>query len=67
MLLARAYDRSAQLHGSGRELRAVLARDPVDAYAHPMLGRTLERQSRTAEAAPWLRLAGALTAERDGA
>ncbi|MFM9370008.1 tetratricopeptide repeat protein [Streptomyces sp. Da 82-17] len=63
MLLARAYYHSAQLGRAEAELRAVIERDPVDSYAHLMLGRTLERQSRKEEAAPWLRMAGAFEAE----
>jgi predicted Zn-dependent protease len=61
LLLARAYYHSAQLSRAEAELRAVLERDPVESYAHLMLGRTLERQGRTAEAAPHLRLASAMT------
>ncbi|MDQ8703943.1 tetratricopeptide repeat protein [Streptomyces sp. LHD-70] len=63
MLLARAYYHSAQLGRAEAELRLVIERDPVDAYAHLMLGRTLERQSRKEEAEPWLRMAGAFAAE----
>ncbi|NBE53271.1 tetratricopeptide repeat protein [Streptomyces boluensis] len=63
LLLARAYYHSAQLRRAEAELRTLIARDPVDSYAHLMLGRTLERQSRAAEAAPWLRMAGAFTDE----
>ncbi|WP_405584674.1 tetratricopeptide repeat protein [Streptomyces sp. NBC_01190] len=65
MLLARAYYHSAQLRRAERELRAVIERDPVEHYAHLMLGRTLERQGRKDEAAPWLRLAGALSGDAD--
>ena len=61
LLLARAYYHSAQLKRAEEQLRVVIERDPVDHYAHLMLGRTLERQSRAAEAAPWLRMAGALS------
>jgi Tfp pilus assembly protein PilF len=42
------------------QLREVIARDPVEAYAHLVLGRTLQRQSRQAEAAPMLRIGAAL-------
>lgn len=59
LLLARAYFHSAQLKHAEEHLRAIVDRDPVDHYAHLMLGRTLERQSRHEEAAPWLRLAAA--------
>ncbi|HEY5833716.1 tetratricopeptide repeat protein [Streptomyces sp.] len=63
LLLARAYYHSAQLRRAEEELRAVIERDPVEHYAHLMLGRTLERQGRGEEAAPWLRMAGALAGE----
>ncbi|MCD0447625.1 tetratricopeptide repeat protein [Actinocorallia sp. API 0066] len=57
LLLARAYFHSAQLRRAEAELRAVLDLDPTEAYAHLMLGRTLQRQSRDAEAVPHLRMA----------
>jgi predicted Zn-dependent protease len=60
LLLARAYYHSAQLRRAEEQLREVVTRDPVEHYAHLMLGRTLERQNRHEEAAPWLRLASAL-------
>ncbi|MFE9248960.1 tetratricopeptide repeat protein [Streptomyces sp. NPDC007088] len=63
MLLARSYYHSAQLGRAERELRAVLERDPVEHYATLMLGRTLERQGRDADAAPYLRLASAMSGE----
>lgn len=63
LLLSRAYYHSAQLRRAEEELRAVLDRDPVEHYAHLMLGRTLERQGRDTEAVPWLRMAGALSGE----
>ncbi len=59
LLLARAYYHSAQLRRAEEQLRDVLDRDPVEHYAHLMLGRTLERQGRHDEAARWLRLADA--------
>lgn len=59
LLLARAYYHSAQLSRAERELRAILERWPVEDYAQLMLGRTLERQGRAAEAAPYLRIAAA--------
>jgi predicted Zn-dependent protease len=61
LLLARAYFHSAQLGRAESELREVLSRDPVGDYAHLLLGRTLQRQSRHAEAATHLRLAEAMT------
>lgn len=61
--LARAYFHSARLHKAEEQLRKIIARDPVDDYAHLMLGRTLERQGRHDEAAPWLRMATAFTGD----
>lgn len=63
LLLARAYYHSAQLRRAEEQLREVIARDPVERYAHLMLGRTLERQGRDEDAAPWLRVAAALGAD----
>ncbi|WP_439656792.1 tetratricopeptide repeat protein [Lentzea sp. HUAS TT2] len=60
LLLARAYYHSAQLGKAEAQLRVIVDRDPVEHYAHLLLGRTLERQGRPEEAAPWLRLAAAL-------
>lgn len=59
LLLARAYYHSAQLGRAEEQLREIIDRDPVEHYAHLMLGRTLERQGRHDEAAPWLRMAEA--------
>lgn len=61
LLLARAYYHSAQLGRAEEQLRTLVDRDPVDDYAHLMLGRTLERQGRHDEAAPWLRMAAAFS------
>ena len=63
MLLARACYHSAQLTRAEAQLRAIIDRDPVDHYAHLMLGRTLQRQGRGEQAAPWLRMAGAFAGE----
>lgn len=63
LLLARSYYHSAQLHRAETELRTILNLNPVEDYAHLMLGRTLERQNRPAEAAPHLRMATAMTGE----
>ncbi|SEP69420.1 Tetratricopeptide repeat-containing protein [Streptomyces sp. yr375] len=63
LLLARAYYHSAQLRRAESELRVIVERDPVEHYARLMLGRTLERQGRHAEAAPHLRLASALAGD----
>ena len=58
--LAMAYFGSAQLGKAEAHLRELVERDPSDHYAHHLLGRTLERQSRPAEALPHLRLAQAM-------
>lgn len=63
LLLARAHYHSARLKKAETELRAVLERDPVEQYATLMLGRTLERQGRPAEAAPYLRVAAAMAGD----
>jgi Tfp pilus assembly protein PilF len=63
LLLARAYYHSAQLRRAEEQLREVIDRDPVEHYAHLLLGRTLQRQSRHDEAAPWLRMAAAFAGE----
>ncbi|MFE7132108.1 tetratricopeptide repeat protein [Streptomyces sp. NPDC057638] len=63
LLLARTYYHSAQLTRAETELRAILERHPVEHYALLMLGRTLERQGRAQDAAPYLRLAAAMSGE----
>ncbi|MFJ2747164.1 tetratricopeptide repeat protein [Streptomyces sp. NPDC087297] len=63
LLLARAYYHSAQLSRAEHELRAILERWPVEDYAQLMLGRTLERLGRAAEARPHLRMAAAMAGE----
>ena len=63
LLLARAYYHSAQLAKAEAQLRVIVDRDPVEHYAHLLLGRTLERQGRSEEAGPWLRLAAAFGGE----
>lgn len=65
LLLARAYYHSAQLRRAEGELRNVLERDPVESYATLMLGRTLERQGRDAEAVPYLRMAAAMSGDAE--
>jgi hypothetical protein len=62
LLLARAYYHSAQLRRAEEQLRVVIDRCPVEHYAYLMLGRTLERQGREAEAGQWLRAAEAFAA-----
>ncbi|MEW2071846.1 tetratricopeptide repeat protein [Streptomyces sp. NPDC007346] len=69
LLLARSYYHSARLGRAEEELRAILELDPVESYARLMLGRTLERQGRQAEAATHLRMAAAFHGDfgsRDG-
>ncbi|MFI7008252.1 tetratricopeptide repeat protein [Streptomyces sp. NPDC050145] len=63
LLLARSYYHSAQLRRAETELREIVERDPVEHYARLMLGRTLERQGRDAEAAPHLKMASALAGD----
>ncbi|MGI5283286.1 tetratricopeptide repeat protein [Nonomuraea polychroma] len=63
LLLARAYYHSAQLGRAEAELRVILDRDPAEGYACLLLGRTLQRQNRTKEAEPYLRLHAAMTGE----
>ncbi|MFD3816627.1 tetratricopeptide repeat protein [Streptomyces rubiginosohelvolus] len=63
LLLARSYYHSARLGKAEEELRRILELDPVEAYAHLMMGRTLERQGRSADAAPHLRMAEVLTGD----
>ncbi len=58
--LALAYFASAQLRGAETQLRVLIDRDPSDHYAQHLLGRTLERQNRPADALPHLRLALAM-------
>ncbi len=59
--LALACFASAQLSRAETHLRRLVDRDPSDHYAHHLLGRTLERQNRAAEALPHLRLADAMS------
>lgn len=63
LLLGRAYYRSAQLRRAEEELTRAVELAPADAYARALLGRTLQRQSRHAEALVHLRLAAALDPE----
>ncbi|MFJ6756064.1 MULTISPECIES: tetratricopeptide repeat protein [unclassified Streptomyces] len=63
LLLARAYYHSAQLSRAEHELRGILERWPVEDYAQLMLGRTLERLGRAAEARPYLRVAAAMAGD----
>ncbi|MFB7918226.1 tetratricopeptide repeat protein [Streptomyces sp. NPDC056061] len=65
LLLARAYYHSARLGRAETQLRVILERDPVEPYARLMLGRTLERQGRSAEASGHLRMAAAFSGDFD--
>jgi predicted Zn-dependent protease len=64
-LLARAYYHAAMLRRAEQQARELVERWPVDAYAHILLARSLQRQSRHDEALPHLRLAAALTGDDD--
>ncbi|EON22514.1 hypothetical protein CF8_3698 [Nocardioides sp. CF8] len=57
LLLARSYYHSALLGPAIEAAREVLAIDPQEAYAHLLIGRSLQRQSKPDEAAPHLKLA----------
>lgn len=59
--LALAHFQSAALGRAEGVLTALVDLDPSDGYARLLLGRTLSRQSRHAEALPQLRLAAVLT------
>jgi predicted Zn-dependent protease len=60
LLLARAYFHSAQLRRAEEQLRDLIERNPSDHYVRFVLGRTLERQNRPADALPHLRMAAAM-------
>ena len=57
MLLARAYFHSAQFGRAEATLTQLIEESPTDGYAHLLLGRTLQRAGRHAEAARPLALA----------
>jgi Tfp pilus assembly protein PilF len=59
--LALAYFATAQLNRARAELSVLVERDPSDHYSHHVLGRTLERLGRPAEALPHLRIAAAMS------
>jgi Flp pilus assembly protein TadD len=61
-LLARSYFGSAQLGRAEEALTRLVELAPTNAWARRALARTLERQSRTAEAAVHHRVADALGA-----
>ena len=57
LLLARAYFHSAQFGRAEATLLRIIEESPTDAYAHLLLGRTLQRAGRHADAARPLALA----------
>ena len=63
LLLARAYYHAALLKPAEEQLLEVLEREPTEYYAHLMMARTLERQSRADEAVKHRRIAAALTGD----
>ena len=63
MLLARAQFHAAHLTKAEETCRAILEDHPTESYAALLLGRSLERQSRKAEAALVMARARALGAE----
>jgi predicted Zn-dependent protease len=63
LLLARAYYHAALLKPAEEQLLEVIERAPTEYYAHLMLARTLERQSRAEEAVKHRRIAAALTGD----
>lgn len=60
LLAARAYYHSAQLHRAESALNKVVQLDPTDHYARFVLGRTLQRLGRPAEALTQIRMAAAM-------
>lgn len=62
-LRAWAYLLRAQLERAETELRSLVEDDPSDVWSRHALGRSLERQSRYADALPHLRLAAAMTGD----
>lgn len=61
LLLARAYYHSAQLGRAQATLEHLVELAPTDHYARFLLGRTLERRNRPAEALTHYQLALAMT------
>jgi predicted DsbA family dithiol-disulfide isomerase len=60
LLAARAFYASAQLGRARAALEELVSEHPTDAYAHVLLGRTLQRLGRPEEAEPHMRVGGAL-------
>jgi len=65
LLAGRAYLQSAQLDRAEQAFRRVLEHHPSDHYARFALGRTLQRQSRLAEARAQLAMAAAMNPTAD--
>lgn len=61
--LARSYYHSASLPLAEKESRAILDEDPTNVYVGLLLARTLERQSRHAEATSRRRMLAAMTGD----
>ncbi|GAA4909558.1 tetratricopeptide repeat protein [Streptomonospora salina] len=60
-LLGRSYFHSAQLAKAELTFRRIIDLDPCDSWAHIALARSLERQSRMEEAAPYRRMHAAMS------
>lgn len=60
LLAARAWYASAQLRRARAALEELVAEQPGDAYAHALLGRTLQRMSEREQAGRYLRLGSAM-------
>ena len=65
LLLARAYYHAALLKPAEEHLQQVIEREPTEYYAHLMLARTMERQSRPDEGTKHRRIAAALTGDEE--
>lgn len=61
LLLGRGYYHSAQLERAQHAFERLVDIDPTDTYARFLLGRTLERRSRPADALVHYRLAAAMS------
>lgn len=66
MLLARACYHAAALERAEEQLRIIIDRDPTEAYAYLMLGRTLERLGRIDEGKLYLRMASVMRGKPEG-
>jgi tetratricopeptide (TPR) repeat protein len=62
-LRAWAYFQSALLNRAEADLEMIVEAQPTDLWARFALGRTLERQSRLADALPHLRLAAVMSGD----